>query len=97
MNPWNTERICGGSSGGDAGLVATKCVPISLATDIGGSIRVPAVYNGIFGFKTSTGRVSSAGNIYDFIPTLEYNKSARGPLATSVDDVKLMLQVLFHP
>ena len=50
-NPHNQERSCGGSSGGDAGLVAANCVPIGFGSDIGGSIRIPASFNGIVGFK----------------------------------------------
>ena len=50
-NPYDQERSCGGSSGGDAGLVASRCVPLGIGTDIGGSIRIPAAFNGIVGFK----------------------------------------------
>lgn len=50
-NVHDKERSCGGSSGGDAGLVASRCVPIALGTDIGGSIRIPATFLGIYGFK----------------------------------------------
>ena len=50
-NAHQFERSCGGSSGGDAGLVLARCVPLGLGTDIGGSIRFPAVFCGIFGFK----------------------------------------------
>jgi Asp-tRNA(Asn)/Glu-tRNA(Gln) amidotransferase A subunit family amidase len=45
------DRTCGGSSGGDAGLVHTNCVPIAIGTDVGGSIRIPANFVGIYGFK----------------------------------------------
>ena len=51
LNPYDALRTCGGSSGGDAGLVAARCVPLALGTDIGGSIRCPASFNGIYGFK----------------------------------------------
>ena len=51
LNPHNVSRTCGGSSGGDAGLVSSKCVPLSIGTDIGGSIRVPSSFCGIYGFK----------------------------------------------
>jgi amidase len=49
-NPWNRSRTCGGSSGGCAGLVASNSSPISLATDLAGSIRVPASFCGLVGF-----------------------------------------------
>jgi len=50
-NPHDTLRSCGGSSGGDAGLVAARCVPLAISNDIGGSLRFPAAFCGIYGFK----------------------------------------------
>ena len=51
QNPHDLQRSCGGSSGGDAGLVAARCVPIAIGSDIGSSIRIPAAFNGVYGFK----------------------------------------------
>lgn len=51
MNPYDKARTCGGSSGGDGGLVAANCVPLAVGTDIGGSIRIPAHCTGVLGFK----------------------------------------------
>jgi len=60
-NPHNHDRSCGGSSGGDGGLIAQRCVPIALGTDIGGSVRFPPAFLGIVGFKTTMTRVSDWG------------------------------------
>lgn len=51
VNPFNFLRSCGGSSGGDAGLVASKCVPFALCDDTCGGIIIPAAFTGIYGFK----------------------------------------------
>lgn len=53
-NPYDQDRTVSGSSGGDAALVASRCVPFSIGTDIGGSIRAPAACNGIVGFKPTS-------------------------------------------
>ncbi len=50
-NPHNPKRSCAGSSGGEGGLIASKCSPLGLGTDIGGSIRGPGAFNGVYGFK----------------------------------------------
>ena len=87
MNPHNNKRSCGGSSGGDAGLIAARCVPISLGTDIGGSLRFPASFCGIYGFKPSNGRVSRLGlspaRIIRFSEYLHLTTTA-GPMGSSV-------------
>ena len=98
INPYNKERSCGGSSGGDAGLVASRCVPLGIGTDIGGSIRIPAHFNGLTGFRASPWRMAqgtvivlpSSFNPYTII------KSCIGPLGKTVDDIKVGLQVLMQ-
>ena len=60
-NPWDTERICGGSSGGSGAAVAGGLVPGALGTDTAGSVRIPAALCGVTGIRPSTGRVPNRG------------------------------------
>lgn len=87
-NPWNPTLTAGGSSGGGAAAVAAGLNPLAVGTDGGGSIRIPASFCGIVGFKPTYGRVP----VY---PPSPFGTLAHaGPMAWSVDDVALMLDVL---
>jgi aspartyl-tRNA(Asn)/glutamyl-tRNA(Gln) amidotransferase subunit A len=88
-NPWDLERIPGGSSGGSAAAVAAQETPLALGTDTGGSIRQPAGLCGIVGLKPTYGRVSRFGQV-------AYGSSLDqiGPLAHCVGDAALLLQVI---
>ncbi|WP_440411891.1 amidase [Neorhizobium petrolearium] len=88
-NPHDPSRTSGGSSGGSAALVAAGIVPLSVGTDTGGSIRIPASYCGIVGLKPSYGLVPTEG-----VFPLSWSLDHAGPLARSVADAALMLACL---
>ena len=89
-NPWNLDRTPGGSSGGEAALVATGCVVLGIGSDVGGSIRIPAAFCGVVGFKPSPGRISSRGcmsaRLKDRHGMENIIPSTAGPLARTVED-----------
>lgn len=97
-NPWATDRTCGGSSGGAAAALAAGLTPLELGSDIGGSIRTPSHFNGIFGHKTSHGLISLLGHIPPAEGLLaEPDLSVAGPLATNVADLAQALDLLLGP
>ena len=85
-NPWALDRIPGGSSGGSAAATATGLCFGSLGTDTAGSVRIPACYCGIVGFKPTYGRVSNRGVI-----PLSWTLDHVGPICRTVEDAALML------
>jgi len=94
-NPWNTEMTCGGSSGGPAAALAAGLTPVEVGSDLGGSIRIPAHYCGVYGHRPTYGITSIRGHIPGepgdlAIPDL----SSAGVMARTADDLELMLDVV---
>ena len=95
-NPYDPRRIVGGSSGGEGAIVGAGGVPFGLGADVGGSIRMPAFFNGVFGHKPSGGMVPNSGQF-----PIASNEALRylttGPLARRAEDLWPLLEILRGP
>jgi amidase len=98
-NPWDEQRTAGGSTGGGAVAVAARLSPLELGSDIGGSVRNPAHYNGIFSLKPTEWRVPGRGHVPDLpgVTRAVRYMGTFGPLARSVDDLELALRIVAGP
>ena len=92
-NPWKLDRTTGGSSGGAAGAVAAGLGPLAEGSDGAGSIRIPAALSGIVGFKASYGRVPNSRPISNYWAAISHS----GPIARTVRDAAMLLQVMAGP
>lgn len=103
-NPWDPERTAGGSSGGSGAAIAAGLSPLDVGSDIGGSVRVPAHFCGIYSLKPTEYRVPSAGHIPDWsVPGQSdgtigvQHMGTYGPLARSIEDLRLCLSIIEGP
>lgn len=92
LNPYDTTKTCGGSSGGAAVALACGMLPIADGSDMGGSLRNPANYCNVVGFRTSAGRVPRWPALHGWS-----NLSVEGPMARTVEDAALLLSVMAGP
>jgi amidase len=91
-NPWNPRRTCGGSTGGGAIALATGMGPLAQGSDLGGSLRIPAAFCGVVGFRTAPGLVPVWPSTYGW-----ESLSVQGPMARTVADTALMLAAIAGP
>ena len=91
LNPYDTSKTCGGSSGGAGVSLACRMLPIADGTDLGGSLRNPANFNNVVGFRPSPGRVPAVS------PLGWSTLSVQGPMARTVGDIALFLSAIAGP
>jgi len=98
-NPWDLSRTPGGSTGGGAAAIAAGLSPLEIGTDLGGSVRIPAHFCGIYSLKPTEHRVSIAGLLQGApgVPGFVRHCLTAGPLARSVADLRLALELIAGP
>jgi amidase len=98
-NPWDPERIPGGSSGGAAAALAAGMTPLEVGTDLAGSIRLPAHFCGVYGLKTTEHRVPFTGFFRQLegVPRTVRIMSCLGPMARDLGDLELALKIIAGP
>ncbi|XP_068871912.1 fatty-acid amide hydrolase 2 isoform X3 [Aphelocoma coerulescens] len=95
-NPYDLQRIVGGSSGGEGSVLAAACSVIGVGSDIGGSIRMPAFFNGVFGHKPTTGVVPNDGQ-FPNAHGVRTSYLCTGPMCRYAEDLEPMLRVMAGP
>ncbi|NWU90094.1 FAAH2 hydrolase, partial [Upupa epops] len=95
-NPYDLQRIAGGSSGGEGSVLGAACSVMGVGSDIGGSIRMPAFFNGVFGHKPTTGVVPNDGQ-FPNAQGVRTSFLCTGPMCRYAEDLELMLRVMAGP
>lgn len=95
-NPYDLERMCGGSSGGEGSIIGGGASVIGIGSDIGGSIRMPCFFNGIFGHKPSKDVVSNDGQ-FPSCTGLQNDYSGSGPICRYAEDLLPLLKIMAGP
>ncbi|KAJ7418941.1 Fatty-acid amide hydrolase 2 [Willisornis vidua] len=95
-NPYDLQRIVGGSSGGEGGVLAAACSVVGVGSDIGGSIRMPAFFNGVFGHKPTTGVVPNDGQ-FPNAHGVRTSFLCTGPMCRYAEDLEPVLRVMAGP
>ncbi|MBU1239759.1 amidase, partial [Myxococcota bacterium] len=96
-NPWDLSRTPGGSTGGEAAALAAGMTPLGIGSDIGGSLRIPAHYCGVFACKPTEGLVPRTGLLLPGTVNTVRHMVACGPMARSVADLRLALRIMAGP
>ncbi len=92
-NPYDLARTVGGSSGGEGAIVGSGAVPFGMGSDVGGSIRMPCFFNGIFGHKGSPGLVPNIGQFPDVTGSIDLYLST-GPMCTKATDLEFLTRIM---
>mmetsp|Transcript_10485 Transcript_10485/g.7825 ORF Transcript_10485/g.7825 Transcript_10485/m.7825 type:complete len:120 (-) Transcript_10485:78-437(-) len=98
-NPYGLDRTTGGSTGGDAGLLASRCTMFAIGTDIGGSIRMPASHCGVFGIRFTSQRCTRKnmrGSSQNNFSPFTYICVSPGPLARNFEDLLTVSKVMLN-
>lgn len=92
--PWDPSKTVGGSSGGEAALIATGGAAVGIGSDIGGSIRFPSHFNGVVGFKSGNSQISYEGGFPEVVIPLQQRMLGVGAMAKSVRDARLIHEII---
>lgn len=93
-NPWDLKRTAGGSTGGEGAILAVGGAAVGIGSDIGGSIRLPSHFNGVFGFKSGKHTISNEGHFPAAAIPLQQRMESYGPMGKSTRDMQLLYEII---